>query len=175
MAAPDFVPTDPRQRVRTYSSPPRRPGGWAADRPGDLAGGQPKGARLGSMGPDQGYAYRLVTMIEEKLHLGRMNRDDVVEGCVAVAMRRSALYGRAPVIHDLNVAFGVFGFFDANPPAELVSWREELFAEVRSDHHYVERRELVDLVPDEVLRRSPEQVLGAYETDWRQSFDLPDE
>lgn len=171
MAAPDFVPTDPSQRVRTYSSPPRRPGGWKADRPGDLPAGQPKGARLGSIGPDQGYAFRLVDHLDERLRLGRVERDDAVAGCVALAMRRSALFGRAPVVHDLNVAFTVFGFFDDNPPAELATWRDGLFAEVHSSHHYAERRDLVDLVPDEVLRRTPEQVAGTYAEGWRLNFD----
>ena len=36
MAAPDFVPLDPARRLRSYSSPPRRPGAWIADRPGEL-------------------------------------------------------------------------------------------------------------------------------------------
>lgn len=161
------MPTDPTQRVRAYSSPPRRNDSWEADRPGDLGGAQPSGSRLGSIGPDQGYAFRLVRHLEELLTLGRVKRDDAVAGCVAVAMKRSALFGRAPVVHDLTVAFTVFGFFDENPPAELSALRQQLFAEVRSSHHYSERRDLVDLVPESVLRGTPDQVAQTYATDWR--------
>ena len=147
-----------------------------ADRPGDLAGAQPQGARLGSIGPDQGYAFRLVRQLEAQLHLGWVNHDDAVAGCVAVAMKRSALFGRAPVIHDLTAAFTVFGFLDDDPPPGLVELREALFAEVHSSHHYAERRDLVDLVPAEVLRQSPGAIVAAYRSDWRSNLvdELPD-
>lgn len=160
------------QRVRAYSSPPRRNDAWEADRPGDLERGQPRGHRLGNMGPDQGYAFRLVRHIEDDLHLGDVNRDDAVAGCVAVATKRSSLYGRAPVVHDVSVAFSVFGFLDPSPASELVQLREQLFAEVRSSHHYAERRDLVDLVPDHVLRQSPEAIAKTYTTDWRGNLEL---
>ena len=109
MAAPAFVPTDPTETVRKYSSPPRRPGAWKADRPGDLAEGQPRGARLGTQGPDQGYVYKLLGLFDDRLHLGAVNRDDAVAGCCAIAMRRSALFGRGPVVHDLTA--GVHHFW----------------------------------------------------------------
>lgn len=175
VAAPDFVPTDPTQRVRAYTSPPRRADAWVADRPGDLEGGQPSGDRLGSIGPDQGYAFRLVRQLEDQLHLGRVGRDDAVAGCVAVAMKRAALFGRAPVIYDLTAAFTLFGFLDDDPPPELVELREALFAEIRSSHHYAERRDLVDLVPADVLQQSPGAIGAAYRSDWRSNFvaELP--
>ncbi len=173
VAAPDFVPTDPTQRVRVYSSPPRRNDSWEADRPGDIEGGQPQGTRLGSIGPDQGYAFRLVRHIEDQLRLGSVRRDDAVAGCVAIAMKRSASFGRAPVVHDLTAAFTVFGFFDDNPPAELVSLRERLFAEVRSSHHYSERRDLVDLVPEHVLRQTPDAIAATYAADWQSNLEAP--
>ena len=170
MAAPDFVPTDPTDRVRIYSSPPRRPASWYADRPGDLSGAQPRGARLGNIGPDQGYAYRLVSKVEEYLNLGSVNRDDAVAGCVAVALKRAAGFGRAPIVHDLTAAFTIFGFFDDEPPTELIELRGRLFAEVRSSHHYTELRHLVDLVPDKVLLRSQEAIAAEYLTDWQANF-----
>jgi hypothetical protein len=124
------------------------------------------------MGPDQGYAFTLVREIEDQLHLGRVDRDDAVAGCVAVATKRASLYGRAPIIHDVVAAFSVFGFVDPSPPPELVVLRERLFAEVRSGHHYNERRALVDLVPGHVLRQSPEAIAKTYSTDWRSNLDL---
>jgi hypothetical protein len=38
---------------------------------------------------------------------------------------------------------------------------------VSSPHHYAELRRVVDLVPDEVLRRTPEQVANDHRADWR--------
>ena len=171
MAAPDFVPVDPTRPLRTYSSPPRRDRSWRADRPGDLPAGQPRGDRLGSIGPDQGYAFRLVHHLDDQLRLGSVHRDDAVAGCVAVAMKRSALFGRAPVIHDLTAAFTLYGFLDDAPPAELVALRQKLFAEVANSHHYMERRELVDLVPDAVLARPHGAIVDDYRAEWTRNFD----
>jgi hypothetical protein len=171
VAAPDFVPVDPSRPLRTYSSPPRRQRSWRADRPGDLPTGQPRGDRLGSIGPDQGYAYKLVDQLADRLQLGGIRRADAVAGCVAVALKRAALFGRAPVIHDLTAAFTLFGFLDDGPPAELVALRERLFPEVSSNHHYLERRELVDLVPDAVLARPHGVVADDYAADWKKNFD----
>lgn len=123
------------------------------------------------MGPDSGYAFRLVSVVEDKLLLGGVQRDDAVAGCVALAMKRAALFGRAPVIHDLTAAFTIYGFLDQAPPAELVALREGLFAEVHSSHHYTERRKLVDIVPDEVLARPHQAVIDDYGSGWQKNFD----
>lgn len=171
MAAPEHVPVDPTQEVRGYSSPPRRPDPWLADRPGELDGPQPSGPALGTAGPDQGYAYRLVHLFDERLNLGSVHRADAVAGCVALAMKRSALFGRAPVVHDLTAAFTIYGFLDDDPPAELVETRTELFAEVASDHHYFERRHLVDRVSDEWLRKPHNTIINQYAANWTQLFD----
>lgn len=170
MASPDFVPINPSDRVRAYASPPRRNDSWVANRPGDVEGSQPVGPRLGTAGPDQGYAFTLVDLFDDRLVLGSVDHEDAVAGCVAVAMRRSALFGRAPVVHDLTVAFTVFGFLDSSPDPQLVSLREELFAEVKSSHHYSERRELVDLVLENTLRLSHTKVEAQYASDWRSNL-----
>lgn len=170
VAAPDHVPTDPTQRVRAYTSPPRRPDAWKADRPGDHEGLQPKGAALGTAGPDQGYAYRLVHLFDDRLHLKGVDYDDAVSGCVAVAMKRSGLFGRAPVVHDLTAAFTIFGFLDSNPPADLSAQRLKAFAEVKSNHHYFERRELVDSVSEEALMQPHDAIANMYKLNWRELF-----
>lgn len=172
MAQPNFVPTDPTEEVRRYSSPPRRPDSWVADRPGELDGPQPVGDMLGNIGPDQGFALKLARHFEGKLHLGRVAEEDAVAGCLAVAMKRNSLLGRAPVIHDLTVAFTIWGFLDPEPPAELVALREAMFDQVRSSHHYTERRAIADLVPPEVLRQPHQAIIDTYRRDWRANFQL---
>jgi hypothetical protein len=138
-----------------------------AERPGDLAGEQPTGEGLGTPGPDQGFALKLAKMFDDRLHTGELHRDDVVAGCVAVANKRSGLYGRAPVVHDLTAAFTIWGFLDESPKPDLVELRERLFPEVASSHHYAERREIVDLVTAETLQRPHAAIIDDYKTDWR--------
>jgi len=86
-------------------------------------------------------------------------------------MKRSALFGRAPVVHDLTAAFTIYGFLDSNPPAELAEERLALFAEVKSNHHYTERRHLVDRVSEEALLTSHETIAAQYRADWQQLFN----
>ncbi len=168
MAAPEHVPVDRNQPVRGYTSPPRRPAPWLAIRPGEVVDdGQPRGARLGHQGPDQGYALTLARRFEGKLTLATGEHErDALAGAVGVALKRASLYGRAPVVHDLTVALTAWGFLD-EAPAELVERRRRLFEEVSHPHHYVGARRIVDLVPDATLRLTPGQVSQAHRADWR--------
>ena len=112
MAAPEFVPVRPGPKDKAYESPPRRLGSWLPDRPAELVdeGFQPEGVALGWQGPDQGYALLLARRFEDQFVLTAGEHvDDVIAGTVAIATRRASLFGRAPVIHDLRVAFELFG------------------------------------------------------------------
>lgn len=174
MSAPHFVPTSPIAQVRSYSSPPRRDRSWWSDRPGDLDGeGQPEGERLGVPGPDQGYAYKLVRQFAGKVFTAEGEHDDdVVAGVIAVAMKRSASFGRAPVIHDLTVGFAVWGYLDDRPAGELVQIRSALFEEVSNPHHYRELRAVADAVPASTLLLSPAEVQSRYKQNWRSLLQL---
>ena len=166
MAAPDYVPNDTAVADRHYVSPPRRPQPWLADRPAELTDGQPTGAGLGVPGPDQGYALRLARRFESQLLLGPgEHAADAVAGCVGVALKRAASFGRAPVAADLEVAFRVFGFLPPTPDESLVAWRKDLFAGVSHPYHYGEARHLVGLVPESVLRMPPNEIEAACAAD----------
>ena len=174
MGAPEFVPVDRLKLLRLYESPPRRPDPWLAVRPGELSNGQPFGPQLGYPGPDQGFVLKLARQFTGKLSLtsGEHERDALAGGC-AVALRRGSIFGRAPVVHDLTVALTVWGFLGEAPP-ELVQLRKGLFEEVAHPHHYVAQRHLVDLVSEDALRMSPQQVGQALRADWRSLFvELP--
>jgi hypothetical protein len=152
MAQPDYVPTPTADEPRVYVSPPWRPDSWMADRPAELDGRQPTGPRLGSPGPDQGYALKIAEPFRERLVLtAGESADDALGGCIAIAMRRASIFGRAPTVHDLTVAFSLWGFL-GEAPAELTDRRRELFAGVGHLHHYMERRAIVDGAPEELLR-----------------------
>jgi len=168
VAAPEHVPVDRSQPVRGYESPPRRPEPWLSDRPAEVIGeGQPRGELLGNQGPDQGYMLLLARRFEGTLTLtpGEHERD-ALAGAVAVALKRASVFGRAPVVHDLTIALTIWGFL-GEAPAELVELRKELFEEVWHPHHYGALRRIADMVPDEALRRTPQQVAELHRTSWR--------
>lgn len=169
MAAPKFSPVDPLDDARGYESPDHIPDPWLAVRPGDLVGRQPAGARLGSQGPDQGYALKLAARVRPELQVQvGEDVDDALAGCTAIGLRRASLFGRAPVIHDLRMALTMWGFLDADPPAELVAARRPRFEGVANTaHHYDELRAIVDAVPEATLRSTPDQVRAGYPGDWR--------
>jgi hypothetical protein len=167
VAAPEYVPVDRTRLLRTYESPPRRPEPWRADRPAEVADGQPTGPLLGYQGPDQGFVLKLARQFHGKLSLapGEHERDALAGACL-VALRRASLFGRAPVVHDLTVALTAWGFL-GDAPQELVQLRKGLFEEVAHPHHYAEQRRIVDLVSEDTLRMTPQQVAQAHRADWR--------
>ncbi len=168
MAAPKFAPVPLIGDLQSYRSPAHVPDGWDADRPGDVDGRQPSGPGLGFQGPDQGYALRLASRLRPQLVLSDAERiDDAVTGCTAIGMRRASLYGRAPVIHDLRIAFTIWGFLDTAPAAELVALRVVKFEGLADVHHYDTVRALVDSVPDATLRRSQAEVNEIYSVSWK--------
>ncbi|MEL7209154.1 MAG: hypothetical protein AAGK32_13135 [Actinomycetota bacterium] len=172
MAAPEYVPTDAVADEKVYRGPLRPKGSWTADRPADLGPGQPRGTRLGAPGPDQGFALTIAERFGDQLRLADgEHAADAVAGAAAIASRRASLFGRAPVVHDVTVAFTLWGFLDDAADAELVELRKQVFAEVAHHHHYVARRAIADAVPDRVLTMTPDEVANEHRADWRALLD----
>jgi hypothetical protein len=173
MAAPEYVPVKPMDDVRTYESPPRRAGSWIPQRPGDLKGESPRGARFGNPGPDQGYALVLAKRFVDRLHLAHDEKvDDAIAGCLGIGLKRASLLGRAPVIYDMTAAYTIFGFLDAKPSADLVALRKRVFDEVALPAHYAERQRIVAAVRDDLLRAMHTAIADWYAADWRALLDL---
>lgn len=169
MSAPEYVPVVAAREVRTYSSAPRRPESWVPYRPGEILGRQPEGPGLGTPGPDPGYAMTLAEAFRDRLHLqAGEHADDAIAGATAVALKRSSLLGRAPISHDLTVAFTIWGFLDSNPDKRLVELRFEMFEECRSPHHYPKTRAIADAVPASVLMQPHQAAIDQYRDGWNQ-------
>lgn len=98
--------------------------------------------------------------------------DDAIAGAVAVALKRSSLFGRAPISHDLTVGFTVWGFLDSSADKRLLEVRHELFEECRSPHHYPKLRAIADAVSAEVLAQPHQAVLDQYRDGWNQVIQL---
>jgi hypothetical protein len=145
-------------------------GEWLSHRPSDYkpvpnAIHRPN---TGIPGPDQGYALHLAERFRDRLVLTDLEHaEDVLTGAVMIGLRRAAMYGRAPVSHDIELSLHLFGYLEG-APEELVEARERLLAGI--DHDYWQQRDLADLVPEATLRRTPAQVRDALRADpdsWR--------
>ena len=170
MAQPEYVPVIARDRLRVDERLPT-PTAWWADRVAELKqqGAQPRGPGMGTAGPDQGYALKLARHLSGQVVLApHEHREDALAGCLGVALRRAALFGRGPVIHDLELAFGLWGYLDG-APEDLVSFRRPLFA--GAAHHYAVQRAIADLVPDSTLRLTPDEVRGRSDGGWRELLE----
>lgn len=159
MTQPAHVPVARADRVRSADRLPASDG-WRADRPAELVdSGFPEGPRFGATGPDGGYALTLAKRFKDKLSLQPgEHASDALLGAALVAAKRAALFGRAPVIYDVELALTLFGFL-GGAPADLLTLRKERFGAL--SHRYVGQRELCDLVPEETLRLTPADVRAA--------------
>lgn len=168
MPQPDYVPMTRADEVRPAERMPV-PDRWAASRPGEvLNGGPPLGKRFGNPGPDQGFGLKLARHLGPSLQLsGHEHLDDAVSGCLAVGLKRAALFGRAPVIHDFELAYTLWGFL-GSPPPELVTYRKGLFQ--GAHHDYWIQRDIADRTPEIAIRLTPADA-AARIGEWRTLLD----
>ena len=164
MAQPEYVPQSADDRVRPAERlpPPRH---WFQDRPAEIKGyGQPTGKRMGVPGPDQGYGLKLAHQFEDRLQLTPdEHAEDVIAGCLGVGLRRAALFGRAPVMPDFELAYTLWGFL-GDAPDDLIEHRVPLFQ--GASHDYWQTRVIADRVAESTLRLTPAQVREQL-SDWR--------
>ncbi|MDA8071673.1 MAG: hypothetical protein M0Z82_08730 [Actinomycetota bacterium] len=170
MTQPSYAPISAPDQVRA-SYRLRPPRDWRADRPGDHRGGPaPRRRELGTPGPDKGYAM----LVAERLFADRAQVGtgevlaDVLAGAADIGGTRAALFGRAPVGKDVEQALTLFGYL-GDAPDDLVAWRSPMFRSAA--HEYRVRRALVDLVPDETLRLTADQVRARL-GQWRRLLSL---
>lgn len=155
MPTDPYVPSEigdrPRQQQNLppgLAPPPARD--WRADRPGDLTAAPGDGALMGRPGPNVGYAYTLATRTRPRLRLSaHEHAEDVIAVVAEIAGKRAALFGRAPVIGDIDVAVVLLGY-DGSADEDFVELRSRLTHDAA--HDYTRRRELVDAVPEHLLR-----------------------
>ena len=175
MTQPKFAPIMEQHEVREVQriGPPAP---WMTHRPGERRPSPqpPRKHGLGVPGPDQGYALALANAFEERLVLEPGERaEDVLAGAVAIALRRAAIFGRAPIAPDIELALRLFKYLVDEegtwPSGDLVALRRSRFD--AAAHDYWRRRALVDAVPETTLRLSPEKLSKRLEKEpscWRE-------
>jgi hypothetical protein len=153
MTQPSFVPITGADQVR----PALRlhvPGHWTADRPAEARmPSRPSGRSMGTPGPDQGYALGLAHRFADRLRLAEgESAEDVLVGVALVASRRAGMFGRAPCVHDVAAALGLWGFLSDPSPGSVEERRRAFLG---AAHDYAVQRALVDGVSEEALRSPP--------------------
>jgi len=166
---PKFSPILEQYEVREVEKL-QAPGAWVPHRPAEsrptphaqhLAG-------LGIPGPDQGYALELARRFDDRLVLEPgEHASDVLAGAVAIALRRAALFGRAPVAADVELPLRLFKYIVDDegtwPSSQLVEWRREHFAGAARD--YWRRRALADSIAESTLRLKPATIAERLESE----------
>lgn len=173
MTQPKFAPIAEQDVVREgYQLSVPAP--WVPHRPGETRPApREREAGLGIPGPDQGYALELATRFQDRLSLEPGERaDDVLAGAVAIALRRASIFGRAPVLADIELPLVLFKYLVGEqgtwPAGDLLAWRREHF--VGAAHDYWRRRALADALPGTTLRLRPQSLaerLEAEPSSWR--------
>jgi hypothetical protein len=171
MAVDPYVPTRPEDAPRrSVAIPPAA--GWRAIRPGDIdpeVGSGRSGVLFGTPGPDSGYALTLAARFHGQIAAVFPETVHDAENLAAhVAMRRGAVFGRAPVLTDVELGFTLFGWL-GDAPADLVEWRRKAVAGVA--HNYPRRVSLVEAIPEWVIRQRPDQVRDRI-ADWKHLLGL---
>jgi hypothetical protein len=177
MPTDPYVPSEIGDRPRQQQNlppglalPPARD--WRADRPGDeasapgdLGDDAPEaGGLMGRPGPNVGYAYTLAARVRSRLRLSaHEHAEDVIAVLAEIAGKRATLFGRAPVIGDVEVAVELLGY-DGTADESFVELRTRLTHDAA--HDYTRRRALVDAVPEELLRLR-DSGLSARVAEWR--------
>jgi hypothetical protein len=161
---PDYVPIAAPDRIRPIDRLPV-PRSWRSTRPGEVLDPvPPKGRSFGSAGPDLGYGLKLARMLVPKLELAPgEHAADAVAGCFAVGAKRASMFGRAPVIFDMELAYTLWGFL-GGAPADLTAFRRPLF--MGAAHEYWEQRQIVDRVKESTLRMTVAEVKAKL-NDWK--------
>ena len=171
----EYVPVKPDRR-RPRSTPRRRgaASSWIAGPPAELARPASRRAdRLGSPGPDQGYALSWPRASGTAWRSTRRAAPTTPWPAASrwpSSGRRCSAGPRSST--TCTVAFTLWGFLDEQADDELVTLRRRLFEEVANTHHYVEQRRIADLVPGPTLRLTPVEVKDRHATDWRSLLTL---
>ena len=170
MTQPSYVPIGEADQVRpAYRL--KTPADWRQNRVAELlTPDHPRGSHFGVPGPDQGYALLVAhELFADRLELTPgITTEDGLVGAAAVGSARAALFGRAPVGKDVELALILFGFL-GGAPEDLIDRRAPLFQ--AAAHHYGQQRRIVEAVPEATLRLTPDEVRGRL-SDWRELITL---
>lgn len=160
----------PNIQIEYDELPRRRPAPgvarpWRPDRPAELDSPRiPTGGLFGTIGPDSGYALRLVAERDLQTLPGEHHHDLEV-AVAAIASARAATLGRAPIADDVTVGMIVLGL-DPDTPVEpsILGNRPQWVANV--GHDAGKLRGIVADIPIGALRRSPAALRQYVATGW---------
>ncbi len=159
------IEIDPRDLPRR-SAAPGVARSWRPSRPGELNSPEevPSGGPFGVIGPDSGYALKLVGEHQLALLPGE-HHHDVAAAVAAIASARAARLGRAPIADDVAVGMIVLGLDAAAAvDAGVLSNRPRWLANV--GHDAAKLRKLVADVPQQLLEATPDALRTHVSSGW---------
>ncbi len=151
MAQPNFAPIKSDNKVSEIQKL-NSPNEWKSVRPGELKNkvNLEKKSRFGNPGPDQGYAMVLFKRFTDDIRLSKEEDiHDVQAGVVAIAMKRAAIFGRAPVNKDIEFALNKFDFLK-DIKSDAVKKRRETFKS--AGHEYSKRQDIADMIDEDEMK-----------------------
>ena len=173
MPTDPFVPADLADRPRQQAEPPARRRAAARVELASPTGPAISVRRAAATascsavpGPNVGYAY---TLAERVARTGcgsarTSTLDDAVAVVAEIAAKRAAIFGRAPVIDDVDVAIDAARLRRRRPTTP--SSRSVRSSCTSAAHEYLRRRTMVDAVPESLLRKRMAEVAESVDA-WR--------
>ncbi len=123
---------------------------------------------LGTPGPGQGYALRLIKEKFAKIVLSDgEEHEDVATGLSVIIGKRAASFGRSPISYDVDFFIQLFGF-DGSPDNELLNFRTMFFK--GAGHSYMVQRQLADAIPESTIKLTSDALSAVKH--WRQLFRI---
>ncbi|NNN20046.1 MAG: hypothetical protein HKL84_09385 [Acidimicrobiaceae bacterium] len=123
---------------------------------------------LGTPGPGQGYALRLIREKDAKIVISEgEEHEDVAVGLSVLVCKRAAAFGRSPISYDIDFLVKFFGF-DGTADANLVEFRRMFFK--GAGHSYMVQRQLADAIPESTLKLTREALSSV--KNWRELFNI---
>ncbi|MFN8019879.1 MAG: hypothetical protein U0P45_17425, partial [Acidimicrobiales bacterium] len=91
---------------------------------------------------------------------------DALAAVAAVALKRAASFGRAPVSHDVTAAVSALGLDISPPTGDAAERRRLALEEAHHPHFYKKLRAIADAVPAELLHQPLAAVTTAPAVTW---------
>ncbi len=163
MSTESFVPQSRETEYVDEPMPTPRP--WVLDRPGEIAN-DPRAHYFGAVGPDLGYAGRLVSQFLPMINFPTdLERADVLQAGLALGRRRAGLAARGPIEEDLEVAFMLLGVLGDEPGDWSRAAGKIRALIIGAGHNADIATQMAMLIPQDWIALKPDRLRHRFESE----------